>query len=51
MLKFKPTDLVVLTKDVSSYGLQRGDLGTVVDAYRPLKERVEIWRKAAQELA
>ena len=33
-------DIVVLTEDVPSHGLKRGDLGTVVEVYTP--EAIEV---------
>jgi Domain of unknown function (DUF4926) len=35
-------DVVVLTEDVPSHGLKRGDLGTVVEVYAPDAIEVEF---------
>ena len=35
-------DVVVLTEDMPSYGLKRGDLGTVVEVYAPDAIEVEF---------
>jgi hypothetical protein len=41
-MKFKLLDTVVLTKDHEEFGLQRGDLGTVVEVYEPSGFEVEF---------
>ena len=41
-MKFKLLDTVVLTKDHKEFGLQRGDLGTVVEVYGPGGFEVEF---------
>lgn len=34
-MRIQPLDVVVLTRDLPEHGLQRGDLGTVVEQYGP----------------
>jgi hypothetical protein len=38
----QPLEVVVLTHDVPTHGLRRGDLGTVVEIYGPLSIGVEF---------
>ena len=46
-----PLDVVVLRKDLPSYGLQRGDLGAVVDVYMPDEVEVEFVTASGRTLA
>ena len=39
---FKALDTVVLTRDVTDAGLQRGDLGAIVEVYGPDSFEVEF---------
>lgn len=41
-MNVQPLDVVVLTHDVSTHGLRRGDLGTVVEIYGPNSIGVEF---------
>ncbi len=41
-MKFKLLDTVVLTKDHKESGLQRGDLGAIVEVYEPGGFEVEF---------
>ena len=41
-MRFKLLDTVVLTKDHEEFGLQHGDLGTVVEVYEPDSFEVEF---------
>lgn len=41
-MKFKLLDTVVLTRDHKEFGLQRGDLGAVVEVYEPDGLEVEF---------
>ena len=41
-MKFKLLDTVVLTRDHKKFGLQRGDLGAVVEVYEPDGLEVEF---------
>ena len=41
-MSFKELDTVVLNRDLPEYGLQRGDLGAVVQVYRPGGLEVEF---------
>jgi hypothetical protein len=41
-MKVQVLDIVVLTKDIPSHGLRKGDLGAVVDAYDPDGIEVEF---------
>jgi len=41
-MSFELLEVVVLTRDLSAHGLQRGDLGTVVEIYRPSGLEVEF---------
>ena len=41
-MKFKTLDTVVLERDLPEPGLRRGDLGAVVEAYRPDGVEVEF---------
>ena len=42
IVSIQPLDVVVLTVDVPTHGLKRGDLGTVVDVYRTDALEVEF---------
>jgi len=41
-MKFKLLDTVVLTRDHEEFGLQRGDLGAIVEVYEPDGLEVEF---------
>jgi hypothetical protein len=41
-MKFKLLDTVVLTQDHKDFGLQRGDLGAIVEVYEPDGFEVEF---------
>lgn len=41
-MKFKTLDTVVLNRDLSEYGLKKGDLGAVVQVYKPDGLEVEF---------
>ncbi len=41
-MKFKTLDCVVLDRDLSEHGLCKGDLGTVVETYKPNGLEVEF---------
>lgn len=41
-MKFKKLDAVVLDRDVPEHGLQKGDLGAVVETYEPDGLEVEF---------
>jgi len=41
-MKFKTLDTVVLTRDLPEHGLQKGDLGAVVQVYEPDGVEVEF---------
>lgn len=41
-MRYKVLDTVVLDRDLPEHGLKRGDLGTVVETYRPDGLEVEF---------
>ena len=41
-MTFRPLDVVVLNADLPKHGLRRGDLGTVVEVYKPTGLEVEF---------
>lgn len=41
-MKLRALDIVVLNEDLATHGLQRGDLGTVVDVYSESAFEVEF---------
>jgi hypothetical protein len=41
-MKFKTLDIVVLNKDIPEFGLKKGDLGAVVEVYKPDGLEVEF---------
>ncbi len=41
-MTFKTLDTVVLARDLDAHGLQEGDLGTVVEIYKPDGLEVEF---------
>ncbi len=41
-MKYKLVDVVVLTKDIDKYNLQKGDLGTIVEIYGSYDYEVEF---------
>ena len=41
-MKFKTLDTVVLTRDLPEHGLQKGDLGAIVQVYEPHGVEVEF---------
>ncbi len=47
-MKFKLLDTVVLTQDRKEFGLQRGDLGAIVEVYEPDGFEVEFLTASAK---
>ena len=50
-MKFAVLDTVVLDKDLPAHGLQRGDLGAVVEVYEPDGLDVEFVRASGKTQA
>lgn len=50
-MKFKLLDSVVLIHDLSEFGLRAGDLGTVVEVYKPDGLEVEFVKASGETLA
>ncbi|HEY6476040.1 MAG TPA: DUF4926 domain-containing protein [Polyangia bacterium] len=50
-MKFNLLDTVVLERDLPELGLQRGDLGAVVEVYEPDGIEVEFVRASGQPQA
>jgi len=50
-MSFKELETVVLDRDLPEHGLRRGDLGAVVQVYRPDELEVEFVTASGRTLA